>query len=74
MDPKAKITKTLDKNTVLFEVGNAGWKFVCKNYLIDIETGLFFGKKGLYTENKNICISGKSVKDMENVVWEISKI
>ena len=74
LDPKAKITKTLDKNTVLFGVGNAGWKFVCKNYLIDIETGLFFGKKGLYTENKNICISGKSVKDMENVVWEISKI
>ena len=36
----------------------SGWKFTCKNHKIDIETGLYFGMKNKYLENKNILITG----------------
>ena len=45
-----------------------------KNYLIDIETGLYFGKKNLFIENQNIFISGSTQKDEQTIFWKIEKI
>ena len=42
--------------------------------MIDIETGLYFGKKNTYSENQNIFISGNTQKDDQIIEWEISKI
>ena len=42
--------------SILIESKNAGWKFTCKNHNIDIETGLYFGIKNKYLENKNILL------------------
>ena len=30
----------------------------CKDHPIDVETGLYFGKKNSFSENQNIFISG----------------
>ena len=74
VEPNVKLMKTQDNKTILIELNNEGWKFTCNNYDIDIDNGLYFGNKNLYTENQNIFISGISNKQIENIKWEIKKI
>ena len=72
--PNSKITKTIDNKTILVEIGKSGWKFTCENFSLDIEIGLFFGKKNLYSENQNILISGKTENKDQTIRWELKKI
>ena len=74
LHPDSKVTKTQDKSVVLIESENSGWKFSCKDYSIDIETGLFFGKKNIFIENQNIFISGITQREDQQILWEIKKI
>ena len=74
LNPLAKVTKTQDGDSVLIELENSGWRFFCKDSIIDIETGLFFGKKNSYIENQNIFISGITKNEDQTINWEISKI
>ena len=74
LQPETKVTKIQDESAVLIELENSGWKFSCKNHKIDIETGLFFGKKNSFVENQNIFISGLTQKDDQTILWEINKI
>ena len=74
LHPETKVTKIQDESAVLIELENSGWKFSCKNHKIDIETGLFFGKKNSFVENQNIFISGLTQKDDQTILWEINKI
>ncbi len=72
--PNTKLTKLLNNESILIESNNAGWKFTCKNHNIDIETGLYFGMKNKYLENKNILVSGLTLPEEQNIIWEIAKI
>mgnify|MGYP001330731570 CR=1 FL=1 len=72
--PYAKITKTQDNKSILIELENSGWRFYSNNGSIDIETGLYFGKKNTFNENQNIFISGLTQKDEQLIEWEITKI
>ena len=74
IQPDVKLMKTQDNKTVLIELDDEGWKFTCDNYDINIDNGLYFGNKNLYTENQNIFISGISSNQNENIKWEIKKI
>ena len=66
--------KTQDNKSILIELDEEGWKFTCDNYDINIDNGLYFGKKNSYVENQNIFISGISNSNEENIKWEIKKI
>ena len=66
--------KTQDKKTILIELEDEGWKFTCDNYEINIDKGLYFGNKNLYSENQNIFITGISNNQIEKIKWEIKKI
>ena len=66
--------KTQDSKTILIELDDEGWKFTCENYDIDIDNGLYFGKKNSYSENQNIFVSGISNNLVENIKWEIKQI
>tara|TARA_B100001250_G_scaffold203497_1_gene174552 strand:+ start:691 stop:2319 length:1629 start_codon:yes stop_codon:yes gene_type:complete len=72
--PETKVTKTQDGKAVLIEMNNSGWKFTCSDHLIDIETGLYFGKKNSFTENLNLFISGVTTNSDQTIKWEIEKI
>ena len=74
IEPNVKLMKTQDNKTILIELKDEGWKFTCENYDINIDNGLYFGDKNLYTENYNIYISGISNEQIENIKWEIRKI
>ena len=73
-EPGVKITKTQDKKSILIELENSGWKFLCKNHKIDVETGLYFGRKNSFVENQNIFISGLTQNEDQEIIWEIIKI
>ena len=72
--PNIKITKTQDNKSVLIELENSGWRFFSENHHIQIETGLYFGKKNSFTENQNIFISGITQNEDQIIRWEIKKI
>ena len=72
--PETKVTKTQDGKAVLIEMYNSGWKFSCSDHLIDIETGLYFGKKNSFTENQNLFVSGVTTNSDQTIKWEIEQI
>ena len=72
--PGTKLTKTQDNKTVLIELNHSGWKFYSDHGSINIENGLYFGNKNSSDENQNICISGLSRSDDQEVEWEFIKI
>ena len=74
VEPNIKLMKTQDNKTILIELHNEGWKFTCDNHDINIDNGLNFGNKNLYSENQNIFITGISNKQIENINWEIKRI
>ena len=74
LEPNVKLMKTQDNQTILIELEDEGWKFTCDNHDINIDNGLYFGNKNLYTENQNIYITGISNNLIEIIKWEIKKI
>ena len=74
LEPNIKIMKTQDGKSIFIELGNEGWKFTCAGHTVDIETGLYFGKKNSYTENQNIFISGMTQNENQTIKWELIKI
>ena len=73
-EPNVKLMKTQDNERILIELEDQGWKFTCDNYDINIDNGLYFGNKNLYTENQNIFITGISNNKIESIKWKIEKI
>ena len=65
--------KTQDNKSILIELENEGWKFTCDNFNINIDNGLYFGKKNSYTQNQNIFISD-IISDNEDIIWQLNKI
>ncbi len=74
LDPNIRLMKTQDNKSILIELDREGWKFTCDNYEINVDNGLYFGKKNSYIENQNIFISGISNNNEESIKWEIKKI
>ena len=74
LEPYAKVMKTQDGKSILIDIENEGWKFSAQGYTIDIETGLYFGKKNSYTENQNLFISGITQNEDQLIKWELEKI
>ena len=74
LEPNIKTTKTQDNKTILIELGNEGWKFNCDNFDINIDNGLYFGKKNSFIDNQNIFISGMTNSTNQIIKWEITKL
>ena len=62
------------EDTFMFGEGTFGKAFLCKDHKIDVETGLYFGKKNSFVENQNIFISGLTQDEDQEIIWEIIKI
>jgi uncharacterized heparinase superfamily protein len=66
--------KTQDGKSILIDIENEGWKFTAQGYTIDIETGLYFGKKNSFTKNQNLFILGITQNEDQIIKWEFEKI
>ena len=66
--------KTQDNKSILIELDDEGWKFTCNDFDINIDNGLYFGKKNSYKENQNIFISGMTQSKNQTIKWELNKL
>ena len=74
LEPDVKVMKTLNGKSVLIDLNGEGWKFNSNYNTIGIDSGLYFGKKNSFTDNKNIFISGMTNNDNQTIKWEITKL
>ena len=69
-----KVMKTQNNKSILIDLKGEGWKFNSDNYDINIDNGLYFGRKNSFFDNQNICISGMTNNENHTIKWEITKI
>jgi len=72
--PNVKIMKTKDNRSILIDLDGEGWKFNSDNNNMNIDNGLYFGKKDSFVDNQNIVISGMTNDENQTIKWEITKI
>jgi len=74
LEPDIKIMKTQDNKSILIDLDGEGWKFNSDNNNMNIDNGLYFGKKDFYVDNQNIVISGMTNDENQTIKWEITKL
>ena len=74
LEPNVKVMKTQDNKSILIDLNGEGWKFNSNDNNINIDNGLYFGKKNSFIDNQNIFISGMTKDKNQNIKWEITKI
>ena len=74
LEPNVKVMKTQDNKSILIDINGEGWKFNSNNNDINIDNGLYFGKKNYSTGNKNIFISGMTNTENQTIKWELTKL
>ena len=74
LEPNIKIMKTQDNRSILIDLDGEGWKFNSDNNNMNIDNGLYFGRKDSFVDNQNIVISGMTNDENQTIKWEITKI
>jgi len=74
LEPNIKVMKTQNNKSILIDLSGEGWKFNSINNKIDIDNGLYFGKKNSFVDNQNIFISGMTNDKNQTIKWEITKL
>jgi uncharacterized heparinase superfamily protein len=74
IEPSIKIMKTQDNKSIFIDLNGEGWKFNSDNNTMNIDKGLYFGKKNSFVDNQNIVISGMTNDENQTIKWEITKL
>ena len=74
LEPDIKIMKTQDNKSILIDLDGEGWKFNSNNNNMNIDNGIYFGKKDSFIHNQNIVISGMTNDENQTIKWEITKL
>ena len=74
LKPNIKTMKTQDNKSILIDLEGDGWKFNSDNNKMNIDNGLYFGKKDSFVDNQNIVISGMTNDKNHTIKWEITKL
>ena len=74
LEPNIKIMKTQDNKSILVDLDGEGWKFNSDKYNMNIDNGLYFGRKDSFVNNQNIVISGMTNDENQTIKWEITKL
>ena len=74
LEPNIKIMKTQNNKSILIDLNGEGWKFNSDHSDMNIDNGLYFGRKDSFVENKNIVISGMTNDQNQTIKWEITKL
>ena len=74
LEPNIKVMKTQDNKSILIDLDGEGWKFNSNANNINIDNGLYFGKKNSFIDNQNIFISGMTNAENQTIKWELTKL
>ena len=74
LEPNIKIMKTQDGKSIFIELEMKVGKFICDGHTVDMETGLYFGKKNSYIENQKYIYFWHDSNENQTIKWELIKI
>jgi uncharacterized heparinase superfamily protein len=74
LEPNIKTMKTQDNKSILIDLDGEGWKFNSNQNNMNIDNGLYFGRKDTFIDNQNIVISGMTNEENQTIKWEITKL
>jgi len=74
LEPNVKVMKTQDNKSIFIDLDGEGWKFNSNDNEINIDNGLYFGKKNSFTNNQNIFILGMTNSKNITIKWELTKL
>ena len=74
LEPNIKVMKTQNNKSILIDLDGEGWKFNSSSNNMNIDNGLYFGKKDSFIDNQNIVISGMTNDKNQTIKWEITKL
>jgi uncharacterized heparinase superfamily protein len=74
IEPNIKTMKTQDNKSILIDLDGEGWKFNSDKNNMNIDNGLYFGRKDTFIDNQNIVISGMTNEENQTIKWEITKL
>jgi len=74
LEPNIKVMKTQDNKSILIDLDGEGWKFNSTQNNMNIDNGLYFGRKDSFVDNHNIVISGMTNDENHTIKWEITKL
>ena len=74
LEPNIKTMKTQNNKSILIDLDGEGWKFNSDNNKMNIDNGLYFGKKDSFVDSHNIVISGMTNDEIQTIKWEITKL
>ena len=74
LEPNVKVMKTQDSKSILIDLDGEGWKFKSNDNSINIDNGLYFGRKNSFTNNQNLFISGMTNTENQTIKWELTKL
>ena len=74
LEPNIKVMKTQDSKSILIDLNGEGWKFNCNKNDINIDKGLYFGRKNSFLDNQNIIISGMTNTKNQTIKWQLTKL
>ena len=74
IEPNIKTMKTQDNKSILIDLDGEGWKFNSDKNNMNIDNGLYFGRKDSLVDNQNIVISGMTNDENQTIKCEITKI
>ena len=74
LEPDIKIMKTQNNKSIFIDLDGEGWKFNSNNNNMNIDNGLYFGRKNSFINNQNIVISAMTNHENQTIKWEIIKI
>jgi len=74
IEPNIKTMKTQDNKSILIDLDGEGWKFNSDKDNMNIDNGLYFGRKDTFIDNQNIVISGMTNEENQTIKWEITKL
>ena len=74
LEPNVKIMKTQDNKSILIDLNGEGWRFNSDDNNINIDNGLYFGRKNSFVDNQNIFISGMTNSVNQTIKWELTKL
>ena len=74
LNPKIKISLSLDRNTAIILFGEQGWSFNFQgNAKLNLEPSIFVTDSGLVKKTNQLILSGETINKNTEVLWGFTK-
>ena len=74
LNPKLKVSLSLDKKTAIILFSDQGWKFKFQgNVKLALEPSIFVADDGIVKKTSQLILSGETINEKTEVLWGFTK-